>query len=84
MEPRLSSCPDCKSQHLRHHVCENCGKYRGRLVVDVAAQAIKRVERLKRKNEEVTEQNQAEVKKEADEDTGKADGELNATELSQK
>lgn len=28
-------CADCGAQHLRHHVCMACGKYRGRVVVDV-------------------------------------------------
>ncbi|MCH8049859.1 50S ribosomal protein L32 [Patescibacteria group bacterium] len=69
-EPRLSTCSDCKSMHLRHHVCETCGKYRGRLVVDVIAKAQKRQDRLKRRGEESVEQKQAEVDGETDKDKG--------------
>ena len=36
--PRLSTCADCGEMHVRHHICDNCGKYRGRVVVDVALQ----------------------------------------------
>ncbi len=48
-EPRLSQCQDCDAKHRRHTMCEECGRYKGRLVVDVAAQAQKKAERLARK-----------------------------------
>jgi hypothetical protein len=41
-------CADCGAQHLRHHVCMACGKYRGRVVVDVLA---KKTKLLKKKAE---------------------------------
>ncbi|HFC76750.1 MAG TPA: 50S ribosomal protein L32, partial [Candidatus Moranbacteria bacterium] len=28
--PRLSNCQDCGALHLRHRVCETCGKYKGK------------------------------------------------------
>ncbi|MEK7610189.1 MAG: 50S ribosomal protein L32 [Patescibacteria group bacterium] len=40
--PRLSKCPKCSELHLRHRLCANCGFYRGRMVVDVAARAAKK------------------------------------------
>lgn len=45
-EPRLSTCKDCNEKHLRHHMCNNCGRYKSRVVVDVAAKATKRAERI--------------------------------------
>ena len=93
-EPRLSMCADCKSIHLRHHACESCGKYRGRVVVDVVKVAEKRADRLKRKNEGMAEQNQAEVEGKTDKDEGSqveknaerknTDKELDPATLSQK
>ncbi|HEY4496073.1 MAG TPA: 50S ribosomal protein L32 [Candidatus Paceibacterota bacterium] len=48
--PRLTKCADCSAGHLRHRLCENCGKYRGRLVVDVLAIQAKKEKRRKEKN----------------------------------
>ena len=45
-EPRLSTCKKCSEKHLRHHMCDNCGQYKGREVIDVAAKATKRAERI--------------------------------------
>ncbi len=36
-EVRFSKCADCGADHIRHQACQACGKYRGRLVVDVPA-----------------------------------------------
>lgn len=46
--PRLSTCDHCKKSHLRHHVCENCGFYRGKEMVDITA----RVEAKQKKQDE--------------------------------
>ncbi len=40
-EPRLSLC-ECGAKHLRHRACDMCGKYRGRVVIDVEAQKAKK------------------------------------------
>ncbi len=32
---KLVSCPNCGDMRLPHHVCPNCGYYKGREVVDV-------------------------------------------------
>ena len=41
-EPRLSTCKDCESKYLRHRACNECGKYKGRVVTDVAAKNAKK------------------------------------------
>lgn len=35
----VSDCPNCGELHLRHHVCEHCGHYRGLIIRPVAAEA---------------------------------------------
>ena len=51
--PRLSKCANCESMHLRHRICETCGKYRGRVVIDVEKQIAKREEKAKQKRKEL-------------------------------
>lgn len=48
-EPRLSTCSGCGATHLRHHMCNECGNYKGRSVVDVASLVAKRQEKLKKR-----------------------------------
>jgi large subunit ribosomal protein L32 len=31
----LTKCPDCNSPVMRHQACSNCGKYRGRVVINL-------------------------------------------------
>ena len=45
--PRLSTCADCGEMHVRHHICNNCGKYRGRAIIDMAAQIEKKEKKQK-------------------------------------
>lgn len=33
--PNFSLCPDCHEPKLPHHVCPNCGNYKGHEVVTV-------------------------------------------------
>ncbi len=33
--PQLVSCPQCHQPRLSHHVCLNCGTYRGRQVLQI-------------------------------------------------
>jgi large subunit ribosomal protein L32 len=35
--PQLVACEHCHQPKLPHHVCPTCGRYHGRIVVDVAA-----------------------------------------------
>jgi large subunit ribosomal protein L32 len=32
--PNLSTCPQCGETKLPHHVCPNCGVYKGRTVIE--------------------------------------------------
>jgi len=48
----LSVCPDCKAKRLNHKVCTNCGKYNGRVVLDVMAKTVKKEKKLKAKSKE--------------------------------
>jgi len=34
--PSLTTCQQCRQPRLAHHVCPNCGTYRGRQVIEVA------------------------------------------------
>ena len=34
----LIDCPNCKQKMMNHHACPNCGKYRGRKVIDMEKQ----------------------------------------------
>ena len=43
--PRLSRCPKCGSLHLRHRMCDTCGNYKDRQVVDINAKIVKKNER---------------------------------------
>lgn len=38
---RLSKCANCGGMHQSHRVCQNCGHYAGRKVIDLAAKAVK-------------------------------------------
>jgi large subunit ribosomal protein L32 len=50
-EPRLSTCKDCGAVHVRHSICPGCGKYRGKVIIDVAAMAEKAAKKAKEKKE---------------------------------
>lgn len=43
--PRLSTCIKCGALHLRHHMCDTCGTYQNRQVIDINAKIIKNNER---------------------------------------
>ena len=30
----LTKCPDCNNPVVRHQACSNCGKYRGKVVIN--------------------------------------------------
>lgn len=54
-EPRLAKCANCQAMHVLHTVCDQCGTYRGRKVVDVEANLAKKMERRKQKLKEMGE-----------------------------
>ncbi len=31
---QISTCPQCNEPKLPHHVCLNCGSYKGRIVIE--------------------------------------------------
>jgi len=33
--PQLQECSNCGTPKVMHHVCKNCGHYRGRQILDV-------------------------------------------------
>lgn len=62
---RFETCKDCKAKHLMHRVCSNCGKYRGRLVVDVLKKAVKAAKKLEGAKPEKKNETKKPAKKEA-------------------
>lgn len=48
---RLSKCANCSAMHIRHSMCEKCGTYRGKKVIDMTALVAKKVSRDKKKAE---------------------------------
>ena len=46
----LSQC-ECGAHHQRHRACKACGKYNGRVVIDVVAQTERMQKRVARKQE---------------------------------
>jgi large subunit ribosomal protein L32 len=50
-EVRLSKCSNCNEMHLSHTLCEKCGFYGGKKVIDMTAIVAKRTEKAKRKEE---------------------------------
>jgi len=49
--PNLAVCKNCGSQHRPHHMCLNCGFYKGRVVIDLLAKKKSREARLEAKRE---------------------------------
>lgn len=75
-EPRLSKCENCGAFSLRHRACNECGKYRGRVVIDVTASVLKKEEKKKAK--------QSAQKAETDTKEEKKEEKLSPEELSKK
>lgn len=44
-----SLCKDCGHPKLSHAICPNCGKYKGKVVVNVNAKAEKKAKKAKKK-----------------------------------
>ncbi|MDA1334961.1 MAG: 50S ribosomal protein L32 [bacterium] len=45
----LSLCPHCATTIRPHTICQNCGKYQGRQVIDVLKKLNKKEKKLKQK-----------------------------------
>jgi len=51
--PTLAVCSNCSAKHRPHHMCLNCGFYKGRMVVDMSAKKKAREERMQAKKEAI-------------------------------
>ena len=66
--PALASCADCGGSTVRHRMCPHCGRYRGRVVVDVTKKALKQDEKRKAKAEAIAAESGAAQAEEAKEE----------------
>ncbi|MDO8183887.1 MAG: 50S ribosomal protein L32 [bacterium] len=46
---RLSKCAKCGTMHVRHRLCNNCGTYRGREMINTLAKTEQKQKRAKAK-----------------------------------
>jgi len=60
---RLVRC-ECGAPRVSHRACPNCGKYNGRIVIDVVARAERQARRTKRKEKELRESGRSDETKE--------------------
>ena len=51
--PTLATCSNCGSHHRPHHMCQDCGFYKGRVVIDMKAKSEKREARMTAKKEAI-------------------------------
>ncbi|MFT7507069.1 MAG: large subunit ribosomal protein L32 [Acidimicrobiales bacterium] len=54
--PTLSVCKNCGAEHRPHHMCLQCGFYKGRQVMDLAGQKAKRDARMQAKKDVISSQ----------------------------
>jgi len=47
----MAVCKNCGASHRPHHMCLECGFYKGRQVIDLVAQKKARAERIKAKKD---------------------------------
>jgi len=52
--PALTLCKDCGSPKAPHAICQVCGKYNGRQVIDVHSKIAKKEKRAKEKEKEIS------------------------------
>lgn len=64
--PNLSTCSNCGAHHRPHHMCLDCGFYKGRQVMDLAAQKKAREERIAKKKELIKTQHESIAPTESD------------------
>jgi len=55
---RVATC-ECGEMRLPHRACPQCGKYNGRVIIDVVAEQKRQARRAKRKQTELRESGQA-------------------------
>ncbi|MCA9359157.1 50S ribosomal protein L32 [Candidatus Kaiserbacteria bacterium] len=54
--PTLATCQNCGAKHRPHHMCLDCGFYKGRMVMDMASKKKSREARLEAKREAIKSQ----------------------------
>ena len=54
--PTLAVCSNCGAKHRPHHMCLECGFYKGKMVVDMTAKKKARADRLEAKKAAIAEQ----------------------------
>lgn len=37
----LTKCPDCNVAVIRHQACSNCGKYKGKIIINLETKTVK-------------------------------------------
>jgi len=52
----LTVCNNCGAEHRPHHMCLECGFYKGRQVMDLAGQKAKREARMREKKDAISSQ----------------------------
>jgi len=51
--PTLATCSNCAAKHRPHHMCQECGFYKGRQVIDMKAKSDARTARLQAKKDAI-------------------------------
>jgi len=51
--PTLATCSNCEAKHRPHHMCQECGFYKGRLVIDMKAKSEARGARMQTKKDAI-------------------------------
>jgi large subunit ribosomal protein L32 len=62
--PTLAICSNCEAKHRPHHMCQECGFYKGRLVIDMKAKNEARSARMQAKKDAIKESKNQEVSEE--------------------
>lgn len=60
---RLATC-ECGALRVSHRACPECGKYKGRIVIDIVGKAKRDARRTKRREKELRESGQSTESKE--------------------
>lgn len=63
----LTACENCEAKHRPHHMCQECGFYKGRQVLDLKAAQEKRAARMAAKREALNAEPEEEHEHSADE-----------------
>ena len=50
ISPQLVKCSKCKEKILPHHVCQTCGTYKGKNIIDVKSKVLTKIRNKKEKS----------------------------------